>query len=329
MKNEFSTEESLNKNIQTFVIGNWGIRVSPKEIVISENEKSQLESMALFWAKSFNPNHKNWMVENFSVPSNIIRFDYVLDYKGDINVFEIEDRPAGFEINALVSRNTNNSFMLALDRLSTCAQKPIGICISKGRMFNSDDFFWAQRLLEFNRNWDFKNIRIVFGEVPKNPEDYLWFVRSLRHEKEYYDLEKYSFSTIQYEGDKSYGLKMGLYKTIPEDILWDKPFVFKPESGCRCENVHMYHPKQPGGGFSTRSKIERAIENGDVKYIQPYYEPEHPDFLPNGYSMLRRCYLIFDIQTLSYKVVGGQWEARPKCHKIHGASDAVCGNLTT
>ena len=265
------------------------------------------------------------MVKNFSVPSNIIRFDYVLNDQGDINVFEIEDRPAGFEINALVSPYTDNSFLLSLSELSNYTKKPIGICVSKGRMFNSDDFFWVQRFSKFNMNLE--NSKFVFGEFPKNPEDYLWFVRSLRHEKEYYDLEKYSFSTIKYEGDKSYGLKMGLYKTIPEDILWDKPFVFKPESGCRCENVHMYHPKQPGGGFSTRSKIERAIENGDVKYIQPYYEPEHPDFLPNGYSMLRRCYLIFDIDTLSYKVVGGQWEARPKCHKIHGASDAVCGPL--
>ena len=58
MKNEFKTKELLNENIQTFIIGSWHIRVLPKEIVISGNEKSQLESMALFWSKSFNLKHK-------------------------------------------------------------------------------------------------------------------------------------------------------------------------------------------------------------------------------------------------------------------------------
>ena len=65
-------------------------RTDVSVLLISGNEKSQLESMALFWSKSFNLKHKNWMVKNFSVPSNIIRFDYVLNDQGDLNVFEIE-----------------------------------------------------------------------------------------------------------------------------------------------------------------------------------------------------------------------------------------------
>jgi len=339
MTNKFKTEEDLNNSIQTFVIGNWHTKVLSKEVVMTEEEKKDILWQLKKWPKSFNPNHSNWMKKEFEVPSSIIRIDYVVNKHGLVDIFEIEDRPAGFEINALVSEHTNNSFLLSLDRLSEYAKKPIGICISKGRMFNSDDFFWVQRLFEFNQNWDFRDTRIVLGEVPKNPEDSIWFVRSLRTENEYYDLSPYSISTIEYEGDKSYGIEMGLWRHVDknlygnsldlskESINWKEPFVLKPEAGCRCENVHMFHPKRPGGGFSTRSKIEQAIQNGDVKYIQPYYEPEHPDFLPDGYVMIRRCYLTFDIINKSYQVIGGQWEARPKCHKIHGAKDSICGPL--
>ncbi len=320
MTTKFQTEETLNQGIQTFVIGNWHTKTLPQEITISQNEKSVLESYAKEWPKNFNSKHSNWMTTEFNVPSCIIRFDYVLDQYGVPQVFEIEDRPAGFEINALVSKEASDSFLLSLDRLSNYAKKPIGICISQGRMFNSDDFFWVQRL---------SGVKTVFGGLPQNPESHIWFVRSLRTEKEYYSLSPYSISTIEYEGDKSYGVGMGLWENLNNlnSLSWDKPFVVKPDAGCRCENVHMYHPQKPGGGFSTRSKIEKAILNGDVNYIQNYHSPEHPDFLPDGYSMIRRCYLVFNINDLSYKVIGGQWESRPKCHKIHGASDAVCGPL--
>jgi len=325
MTTKSQREDTLNQDVQIFVIGNWNTKVLFKDLLIRDTEKSQMESLAIEWIKKFNFKHQNLMTKEFSVPSNIIRFDYVLNKDGLINVFEIEDRPAGFEINALTIPKVFAQFLNSLQSYSAYTQKPIGVCVSPGRMFNSDDFFWVQRLR------DFVDCKIVFGQVPKNPESHIWFIRSLRSETEYYQLSPYSLSTIQYEGDKSYGVRMGLWQRIDslgvDNLSWDKPFVVKPDAGCRCENVHMYHPKKPSGGFSTRTKILNAINNNEVDYVQDYYEPENPDFLPDGYAMIRRCYLVYDIKSKSYKVIGGQWEARPKCHKIHGASDAICGPL--
>jgi len=190
-------------------------------------------------------------------------------------------------------------------------------------MFNSDDYVWTQRIKNFT------DFRVVLGEIPRNPETHLWLVRSLRSESKYYSLSPYSLSTIEFEGDKSYGVNMGLWKVIEsaDAIDWSIPFVVKPDSGCRCENVHLFKPGQSNHGFSTRSKITKAIEQKEVKYIQPYFATEKHQFLPEGYQLIRRCYAVYSVEQQKYQIIGGIWEARPKCHKIHGASDAVCGPL--
>lgn len=342
MTQEFKNESMLEQNVRMCSIGRWQIKTLDRPITVSESEKQQMENVATLWSKSFTSDHKNWMTEKFGVPSSVIRFDYIIDDTGIIRVFEIEDRPAGLEVVALNNPKAFDLFINSLTEFARYSGKKLGICVSRGRMFNSDDFFWLGRIEAVT------DCTIVLGEAPKHPKDTIWFVRSLRGEAEYYHLSPYSLSTIQYEGDKSYGVEMGLWKelytqeyemdpqvgfipcgTTPTNIAipWDKPFVVKPDAGCRCENVHMYHPKKPGGGYSTRSKIENAIKNQEVKYLQEYYAPEFPSFLPQDYAMIRRCYLTFDIQTKQYKVIGGVWEARPKCHKIHGASDAICGPI--
>ncbi len=313
-----TTEELLGQNIKTFTIGKWHTQTLDHPVAIGFEEKQSLERLATQWSKSFTPKHKNWISENFSVPSIVIRFDYVLGSDGTVNVFEIEDRPAGLEITTICNPGFIKLFSDALTQCSESAHKNIGICISPGRMYTSDDFSLAQRL----------GYRTVLGDIPNRYKDMIWFVRSLRDERNYYRLSPHCLTTIQYEGDKSYGLKMGLWKNVGEGTIpWDKPFVVKPKSGCRCENVHLYHPMKPGGGYSTRSKIEQAIHSGEVSYIQEYHSPEFPDFLPPGYALMRRCILIFDVISQRYRVAGGVWESRPKCHKIHGANDAVCGPL--
>jgi hypothetical protein len=319
---KYENEETLNQSIQTFAIGNWQIKALPHSIRLSYQERTQMEQMAAIWAKKFTQDHSNWMTEKFGVPSCIIRFDYV--YKdGKIQVFEIEDRPNGLEVCALLNENSFNFFKDSLRQYALHAGKPLAICVSPSRMDNTDDLHWAKRI---NNCAIFTN-----NEMPNRPEDHLWFVRSSRTEREYYSLSPHALSTIEHEGDKSYGVGMKLWRELDDNgelsIKWNEPFVLKPASGCRCENLHMYHPKKPSGGFSTRSKIEQAILSREVRYLQDYHGPELPDFLPAGYSLIRRCFLTYDIISGSYRVIGGVWQSRPKSHKIHGASDSVSGSL--
>jgi hypothetical protein len=210
MQKTTSRPSFLPEIVKTFTVGNWKIRILPIEVPIYASEKSQLESLANQWPVAFNPKHANWMTDVFGVPSVVIRVDYTVSFEGKVNVYEIEDRPAGFEIDALASAKAFQAFVETLRNISGYANKPLGICVSQERMFNSDDFFWVQRFKDF----DLLDVRMVFGEVPTNPEDTIWFVRTLRDEKEYYAMSPYSLTTIEYEGDKSYGVKLGLWSEI-------------------------------------------------------------------------------------------------------------------
>lgn len=323
MEKKYKNEEDLNQGIQLLSIGSWKVRTLAEPVFVLPQEKQILETYAKKWTQIFNPEHSNWFRNEFGAPSCIIRFDYVVDILGVPHIFEIEDRPAGLEISAQVEKNSFQLFTNELRNYSEYASKPIGICISEGRMFNSDDFFWAPRFK------DQSGFRVVVGEIPRNPENNLWLVRSLRNEEKYYSLSPYSLSTIAHEGDKSYGVSLGMWTNASMEVDWNKELVFKPGSGCRCENVHLWSPNRSkkDGGFSTRSKIIKAIENKDVQYVQNYYQPEKAHFLPENYSMIRRNYAVFSLVTRQYEIVGGQWEARPNCQKIHGASDSICGPL--
>lgn len=322
MKN-YENEETLNMGVQNFTVNNWVVRTLSNQITLAEDEIKHLVACASDWSTAFVENHQNYFRSQFGAPSSVIRFDYVLDSNGFPRVFEVEDRPAGIEINALCNPRMFDLFIESLKEYSIYTGKPIGICVSPGRMFNSDEFVWVQRVR------DIPNFKVVLGDVPRNPETHLWLVRSLRSEAEYYSLESHSLSTIEFEGDKSYGSRMGLWSEIQsiEGIDWNTHFVVKPDAGCRCENVHLFKPGKNVRGFSSRAKIVNAIERKEVKYIQPYFAPEKHQFLPEEYQLIRRCYAVYSLQEKSYKIIGGLWEARPDCHKVHGASDAVCGPL--
>ena len=323
MEKTYITEEILKQSIQTFKVNMWEVKILPRDIIMSKKEKDILASYAREWPSSFNELHCNWFRNEFDVPSFHIRFDYVLDTNGNPCIFEIEDRPAGLELSALLKLSTFNEFVSALKSYSQYAGKPIGICVSPGRMFNSDDYAWVQRVK------DIANFKVVLGDMPHNPETHLWLVRSLRVERAYYELTPYSLSTIEFEGDKSYGSRMGLWNEIKDadEIDWSVPFVAKPDAGCRCENIHLFKPGMSHNGFSTKKKVTDAITSGDVSYIQPYYAPEAHSFLPSGYQFIRRCHALYSVDKKQYQIIGGYWEARPLCHKVHGASDAICGPL--
>lgn len=319
----YTTEEKLKSSIKTYDLGVWKVQVLDEPLLISEKEKAYLEAQAELWAEKFAPLHANWLRRQFGAPTVSIRFDYVLDKSGVPRIFEIEDRPTGFEVAALVDSHSFQAFKNALLMFSNFAYKPLGICVSKERMYNSDDYFWIHRIAKDN------DVRIVLGDIPKNPEKNIWFVRSLRSEEKYYHLDKFSVSTTKYEGDKGYGKEMNLWTDIPLDIDWSSAHAFKPESGCRCENIHLWSPtdRNSKGGFSTKTKIENAIKAKEVQFMQDYFPPETVSFLPENYLLIRRTHAVFSLPDLKYRVVGGQWEARPNCTKIHGASDAVCGPM--
>jgi len=83
------------------------------------------------WSSNFIENHQNWFRNKFNVPSCIIRFDYVINSDGIPCIFEVEDRPAGFEISAIATPDTFEMFVNSLQSYSEYAKKPIGVCVSE------------------------------------------------------------------------------------------------------------------------------------------------------------------------------------------------------
>ena len=195
----------------------------------------------------------------------------------------------------------------------------ISVFVSPSRVQNSDDLTLQTQPVQLFDNY--------FSSLSGIANDHALIVRSLRNEQEYWDLEKQSLSTISMEGWKGYGTRLGLWNEISEMPNFDEAFVLKPDFGCWGNNVYLFHPhKKSGDGFSTRTKITNAIEQKLVRYIQPYHDPENPDFLGDKYHMIRRVFFGFNPNTAEYESLGGMWMARTSV-KVHGASDSISGPI--
>ena len=308
-----------NSKVTQMTMGPWEINCHPQKLILQNEEISFLKENANSWSSAFPKERKNLALEKYNVPSVLIRFDYATTDSGKHVIYEVEDRPMGMAqlvlINPLAGENIQKVFGLLKNNLGM----DISIFVAPSRIDNSDDM-----LLQTSKYPLFDNF---FSDQNKiGPNDAL-IVRSLRDENEYWGLEQKSLATISMEGWKGYGLKMGLWKEVTPEIDFSVPFVLKPEYGCRGENVYFFHPeKQPGGGFSTKTKIKDVIDKQLVQYIQDYHAPERPSFLNNDYYMIKRVFMVFNPVSFEFECVGGIWMARNSI-KVHGSSDAISGAI--
>lgn len=322
-------------------VGPWSTFGSNLPVMMCQAEIDDLLRRYEGWAASFARNRQSSIPKNlaeqcFSVPSMLVRVDYVWDpVLKACRIFEFDDRPAGIGVTQHLNKVARDAFTRIFESWERAFQKKLAICISEDREGSNDDPVWAAGLTD-------KPFRVHYG-LPSDElrEQYIWWPRVSRHESRYYSLTSNSLSTIELEGDKSYGVPMGLWHEIKNvaDVPLQQGCVLKPKTGSRFESVYLVKRKSDRDrpGYINAGKAVGLIRDGKVHYWQPLYPPEGRDihkWLHGDYRLMRRAYIAMTHRPATATgdggdgicCIGGTWLAGPS-DRLHGAENIISGPL--
>lgn len=315
-------------------IGPWSIISANTALTMQQEECKALLERFGDWHDHFaraDPGsvHENAARRRLGLHSTLVRADYVWDpVRKVVNVYEFDDRPAGLGVTCILNAPAKDGLRAAVESWQNAFGKPLAFCISEDRKGNSDDAVCAANLFT-------RQIPVCYGMPDaETMQAHIWWPRISRHEKEYYPLTQHCLSTIALEGDKSYGVPMGMWHKIqyPGDIPLDAGCALKPAVGSRFETIKLVR-KNAGRGFITPSGAVKLIEQKKFAYWQPLHEPERSDrhgWLKPEYCLVRRVYLAYIRRPGlaceggggGFCVIGGVALATPG-HRVHGTRDSL------
>lgn len=293
-------------------LNGWSLNFSEQTEKFGKTCSDKAISLLKKWADAF-PKEDSWVQNSYGVPSLMVRLDCVRNPDGNLEIFEVEERPAGIGF----AIELNPSFKIRFDELRK--KWPKIYTVISSRREGHDDTLWAEQISPEKAR---ENGRLLI-------------IRAEPEETDFHPLAKKSVSTLLMKGDKSYGLKMGLWESVKNDDFenfpWKKGFCLKPIKNSKCRDIEIWHPiyrkkKYNGvtiGGLSTRNQIQRTLEKNQKMYLQPFIMPMNSSFF-EGYLMAFRVYFGYNPDKGIYDFIGGLWNAR-KNVRIHGASDTITG----
>lgn len=308
------------------VLGTYVVNHTNHTLEMPEWAIEQMLDMLRVWHTHFHIGQPTWVSEHFGLPTLLMRFDCVVR-DGTVQVFELEERPEGLGLTALLHNEVAHTRFM--DRLREIVEEwqsecgPIIFLESPRRERPSDDVFIAERL----------GVSHIIG-APK-PNGVLYYVRADRTDDEYFQYAHRSISTIADEGSKQYGVGMRLWGERPatiDDLPWGTGFALKRSQCSRSDGTWIYHHSHRGHGVpKTESRAKRELGDnglfGTYAFCQNWIEPETLEQLPAS-RLMRRCFFGFSPVNMAWIPLGGCWLARRKTVRMHGASDALCGPLT-
>lgn len=289
-------------------IGSWEIHSSTTELVLPRAIEEQAMELVDRWVQVF-PKEPTWIQTNLGIPSLIIRIDGI-DRDGNLAVYEIEDRPAGIGHTALINQQFRNNLA---EVKKTWPDFDVVISPLRDR---ADDELW--------------NSVVDFNSAQRSQR--LVLVRAEPEESQFRIFQTRSVSTVATEGDKSYGVPLGLWGFIdnPNQLPNRKSFVLKPLQSSKGKNMVFYDMRTNPGPGNTRMKnaikaLEKQISQKGGMYMQELIPP-----MSSGISvypfMIYRFFFGFNFLAQGWVSLGGSWFARNNI-KIHGASDSLSGPL--
>jgi hypothetical protein len=282
----------------------WTLNHSTNPLTFPASAVEEAQDLLRRWQLVF-PHEDTWVQNNHRVPSLLVRIDCALSPDGKLQVYEVEERPAGIGI----SRSINPEFT-ALFIHYTRWWPQITVIFSPRRLErygSGDDHLWAT----------------CMTGVENVPESGYLLTRCEPNEKVFHTLASRSVATIAREGDKSYGVHLGLWTEVsdPAVLPWDQGFVLKPRQGSKCQAITVWHPgHKKTDGCSTRTKIHTTLVQHGTMYCQPFIEPQNIE----GRYLIYRVYFAYCPETCTWRCLGGLWMSRPNL-KVHGASDSQIG----
>ncbi|MFA6252470.1 MAG: hypothetical protein WCX74_03660 [Candidatus Paceibacterota bacterium] len=278
----------------------WNFGRSEEIIALSGEVLEQCYSAIEKWVIHFVP-EPTWIFNTHGVHSILIRLDCIVDQNEKLRIYEVEERPCG----AGIVSTFNPVFEQKLRQVKK-TWPSFEAVISHRRKY-TDDLDWIP---------------------PYGGNGSLVLVRAEPEEGEFHCFQPHSVSTIVNEGNKQYGVGMGLWasvtpETFSENGVWKNPFCLKPSHGSKCQNLEIWHPEKKfksGYGISSRKRILETIEREGEMYLQDFIEPMRVD---GGY-MIYRIYFGYNMEERRYEYIGGCYNIRPS-FKIHGATDSIFG----
>lgn len=291
-------------SIATIQVRDWQVNTHHAPQVFPAWATAQALCLLRQWVEVF-PREETWVQRTYGVPSLFVRFDcFVVAEEQRLVTCEIEDRPGGMGVTT---------------------------------QLNPD---FAERLAPLRAQWP--PFRFVASSRPQTMrDDYLWLteespdtnslvlVRAEPDEVEFHHFERRSVSTVTREGDKGYGVALGLWRKVTAataDELFDhhpNGFVLKPLHGSKCKDVEIWKPDR-GHGTSTVTRIKNVLASKGPMFCQPYCPPMGSP-IP-GEHMIYRMNFGFSPVQRDFVPLGGMWMSRREV-KIHGAGNSTCGPL--
>jgi hypothetical protein len=310
----------------------WTANVSNVVETVPQSAVQSLLGIIKKWQRLF-PLANTWVGRQFGVPSLFVRADFVL-HNGEARIYEIEDRPCGFGVATQI-----NPFFF--ERATAIRQKwpEIRWVKSDYRVTDDEPFFGPPLTLE-------EAMAQVTAKV---------LVRSRPEESKYHVLEDRSVSTVSKEGDKRYGIPLGLWHPVTAkveegydgrsssfylDPPLTEPCVLKPTQGTRAKLVKVFYPhphpqnKKPrtdvitgGGEIESIGRLTKLVSKQPCRqmfcqrFIPPMRFPHQSD--KNG---IYRLMFGFDPSTWDWKPLGGLWNALDRL-VVHGTEETTLGPL--
>lgn len=289
-------------------IGEWKVNVATFNDILPNCYLSQLSCLVSEWSQVF-PKGSTWVGREFGIPSLLVRVDCVIDAEGHLQIYEVEDKPCGAGVTSEISPFFRDRFQEL-----------------KGTW---PEFSWVQQP---GRHTDDS---LLFGSALSLEEaqysDSLLLVRSRIGAKEYHQFEERSISTVVHEGEKLYGVEMGLWvcgESVTSDPDWlDKPWVMKPAFGTRSLGIRFYLPQVDRslsvldeGLLIDRAKLQKKIKKESV-FLQPFI-PAMKVTGMDGWAKIHRFFFGWDCRLRRYSPLGGVSMMRSSL-LVHGTNDSV------
>ncbi len=303
----------------------WKFPVSDKVEVVGPDVTSSLLKKIEQWATHFFP-EATWVRNTYGIPSVFGCIDFSLSKDGEINVYEIDERPCGLGMSCIV----NPKFKKEIEYWKNSVLRRA--LVVRGMRASDDEILFGPS--------------ISLQQALEEKQFFFVLTRNRPDEPGFHQLRDRSISTITSEGDKSYGLALNLWETAgvvqtgrrEQWVLEEEPTepcVFKPRVGKCSHLVKVFFP--PHGKVRNIIKHRGEVENSDriariiagqpgrKMYRQAFIEPMSFPHQP-GKNCMYRFFLAYDTRFRRWAPLGGIWMAS-KNLIIQGSSDTVCGPL--
>lgn len=275
----------------------WNLNVSDRLELFPRWAARQGIELLARWERVF-PMEETWVRRTHGTPSLLVRLDCVVE-ADQLRIYEVEERPAGVGISTIV--NSQFADLFAEVRQSWPAVTVVMCPTRRG----GDDYLWANQ--------------VVVG-VENAPAEGIVLARCEPHQDEFHHLEPRSVSTLREEGNKGYGVDLGLWSVVssPDQLPWAEGFALKPVYGSKSKDIVVWTGAKRDRGASTRSQVERVLVKNGSMYCQPLIRPMVG---PEGQYIFR---VYFARGKDGWRCIGGLWMARNNL-VVHGAGDSVTG----